>query len=492
MGVTLRLWGVEFGLPSALLHLDEPPIVLRAEKILETGDANPHWFHYPSLYIYLQVCLQAAGRVFGGAHPFLLGRLTSVGAAALTLLATFGMGRELHSRAVGLLGALLLAVSFLHARESHFATVDATATLWVVGCLYLSVLALKRGSRGSVYLWTAGALAGLSAGTKYNAGIVLLAPLAVVLFWRGAGRRLPRALGLIGLAGLVFLASTPFAVLDSETFLEDVRFESRHYREGHFGFEGDLNAVYFARYLFAPGLGEGVFVFVLLGLLAWSFSRDRTAGPLLIFAAAYYASISSVRINFVRNLVPIVPVLCLLGGLGVWFWLQRVPLRGPLRTVTIAAVLVGLVALPVRRVVVYDRAIADSTRLEAGRWIQENVPAGATLAFELYGPEPISRNHRVRMLLHLADRPIRWYEEEGVDYLVASSGAYEMAYRNRERYPEVVREYDRIFERFPLVHRIEGETIDPLYSSISPTIGILAGPGTLGALEPDLREEGGS
>ena len=66
VAAVIRLWGVRFGLPSAFLHLDEPPIVLRAEQVLRTGDWNPHWFHYPAFYICLQVVLRAAGRLLGG------------------------------------------------------------------------------------------------------------------------------------------------------------------------------------------------------------------------------------------------------------------------------------------------------------------------------------------------------------------------------------------------------------------------------------------
>ncbi|MCK4548206.1 MAG: glycosyltransferase family 39 protein [Candidatus Eisenbacteria sp.] len=472
-GAALRFWGLKFGLPAALLHLDEPPIVLRAQRILETGDWNPHWFHYPSLYIYVQVALQSAMRFVGRVDPFLLARISTAVAGILTIWVTWALGSRMYSRTVGLVSALFLAVNFLHARESHFATVDGMATLWVSLCIYLSLRASREGGNWSRDFLLAAVMVGLAAGTKYNAALVGVVPLAVVAMGRGRWSRWIQGGRIIAVAMAVFLASTPYAVADWATFLGDVRFEIGHYREGHFGFEGDFNAGYFAGYLFSPGMGEGVVILVLLGLVRWAFSRERVFVPALVFLALYYASISAVRVNFVRNLLPVLPVLCLLGARGLDLVLGRLPLEGRLRTVTVVALVTGLVVLPLWRIGVHDRAISNSTRVAAGEWIEQHVPAGSTLAIELYGPDPIPPGYRVIRLLHLPDRPVRWYEEQGVDYLIASSGAYEMAYSNRARYPEIVRQYEEIFRRFPVVMEFEGEGVDPLYSSICPTIRML-------------------
>ncbi len=476
LAAVLRLWGIRFGLPVALLHLDEPPIVLRAGEILRTGDWNPHWFHYPGFFIYMQVLLQAAARIAGGGDPFLLGRLSSAGAGVLTVLLTYVWGTRIFSRGAGLMGALFLAVSFLHARESHFATVDATATLWVTGTLLLTSLGLARGREGRRRLLAAALLGGLAAGTKYNAGLVLAAPLVALFLDGGGGRRVFWAAAIVGLGAAAFLATTPYALADSSTFLKDLRFEAHHYRGGHFGFESDLNALYYFRYLLAPGLGEGILALSLLGLVVWGGKRTRAAAPAMLFLLLYYGMISLVRVNFVRNLVPVLPVLCLLSGVGLEGVVHRLPLREKARSVVLAVALAALVALPVQRTVTYDRAIAHSTRLEAGRWVRENIPAGSRIVTEIYGPEPTPRDCSVSVVLHLTDRPVDWYEEEGIEFLVASSGAYEMAYSNRDRYPDVVRRYEDLFRRFPVIAEFRGERVDPLYSSICPTIKILAGP----------------
>jgi hypothetical protein len=73
VGVTLaafllRLWGINFGLPY-LYHPDEPGYVTIAQNIFKTGDLNPHFFNYPSLFFYLNALAYMpyylAGRLAG-------------------------------------------------------------------------------------------------------------------------------------------------------------------------------------------------------------------------------------------------------------------------------------------------------------------------------------------------------------------------------------------------------------------------------------------
>src|SRR5512140_548635 len=55
----VRAWGVESGVPHAV-GIDEPAILDRALRILNTGDWNPHIFDYPTLVIYLHAVVSIA------------------------------------------------------------------------------------------------------------------------------------------------------------------------------------------------------------------------------------------------------------------------------------------------------------------------------------------------------------------------------------------------------------------------------------------------
>ena len=49
LGAGLRVWGITFGLPY-LYHPDEPLGVSVAINMVKTGDLNPHFFGYGSLF----------------------------------------------------------------------------------------------------------------------------------------------------------------------------------------------------------------------------------------------------------------------------------------------------------------------------------------------------------------------------------------------------------------------------------------------------------
>ena len=81
----LRFWSLGYGI-GATLGVDEPEIVGRAVHIIKTGDFNPHFFDYPSLYIYVQA-LVAIPRFIWGAIDGEWGTLAAAPSSAFYLWA---------------------------------------------------------------------------------------------------------------------------------------------------------------------------------------------------------------------------------------------------------------------------------------------------------------------------------------------------------------------------------------------------------------------
>ncbi|MCH8813422.1 MAG: hypothetical protein IID07_16485, partial [Gemmatimonadetes bacterium] len=48
----LRVWGIGFGVPDVEARPDEALVVGMAVRFL-SGDLNPHYFQYPSFFLYL-------------------------------------------------------------------------------------------------------------------------------------------------------------------------------------------------------------------------------------------------------------------------------------------------------------------------------------------------------------------------------------------------------------------------------------------------------
>ena len=56
----LRFWALSQGIPFSV-QVDEPEVMVRAVGMMKTGDLNPHFFDYPSLYIYMEAIVAVAG-----------------------------------------------------------------------------------------------------------------------------------------------------------------------------------------------------------------------------------------------------------------------------------------------------------------------------------------------------------------------------------------------------------------------------------------------
>lgn len=376
VALALRVAGLRFGLPLAEARPDEMTIAFQAMKF-GTGDLNPHSFNYPSLHKYLMFVLFGAwfviGKVagwFGGQEDFLrvffdgavvfrvLMRAWSavIGTVGVALLLRFPHGR---------VAAILLAVAFLHVRDSHFGVTDITmvtlATAAVLACLSLQ-------ERGTVRaaLW-AGALAGLATSTKYNAGLLAL-PLALAA-WFSTGPRL--RLVVVGGAAMVaaFLAGTPYALLDSATFWHDFAFEAQHLLTGQFVDVGSGWVHHLETLWVTQG---GLFLLVALGggLVALRL-EPRRALVLFSFPVVYYLAIGRGETAFFRYILPVLPFLCLAAAEAL----------GTLPGAIVRLTGLALVMWPslVGSLAVVRLMQAGDTRDAMGAWIEAHVPAESVI-----------------------------------------------------------------------------------------------------------------
>lgn len=335
LALALRLPGLTWGLPNAQhwysYHPDEYQIRNAVIALFDERNTNfnPHFFNYPSLFIYLTyfaylvLTILGLGTPMAGDAPWpgyhdviLAGRLTSALLGVLTIPAVYFIGRRLSGEKIGLLAAFLMAVAPGHVQHSHFATVDVAATFFVAWSLFFAVRGAAE-ARSKDLLFAA-FIAGLAAATKYNAGLVVIAPLAVL--WTGQfGRKAVMSCGAIGLALLGFLLGCPHSLVSTTEFLGN-RTDSGflyellvHPRQGH----GDIfintgngwlyHLTFNLPFAFtAPGALCGV-----VGCVCSARAKNKLWLPLLIFAALYFLTLGLSQVRFMRYLLPLLPVLCL-------------------------------------------------------------------------------------------------------------------------------------------------------------------------------------
>jgi len=433
LAAALRLPGLGYGLPFALLNPDEESLVPRAWDVVHGGGPDPGWYDYPSLLILLLAPFQLPfdEPSYGAAR----GVAAAIGIAGVA--AAWWLGRRAYGPLAGVVAGAATAVATVHVAYSHMAVTDVLLTTLVTVSL-----ALLLGGR----LEWAGVAAGLAASAKYP-GILVAVP--IVLVGWGAWRRLARAAGG---AALAFVLTSPFVVLHAGAAWEDVSRVQRLARAGWLGFEHDPPTPL----AFADRLWDalGPFLLVALAGLALALGRlvfqehklfsIRATRPfggrerklvfqehkvadlaLVSFALVWFAQLLSIDAHFDRYVLPLVPVLGVLAG--------RLPRLAP---VAAALLLVPLVwsASDVRELRRTD------TRVVAQAWIVRNVPPKSLVAVESSTP-PLG----VRPVIRLAlpgpgrrfdpNRDVARLRERGADYVLVTAAVADRVLAAAERYP---------------------------------------------------------
>lgn len=442
------------GLPY-LHHWDEPRIANNALRMLQTGDFNPHFFHYGSLLIYLDLgvdvlhYLYLAGKPEG--HPDALGSLRDlrVGAAGgwpwqvshptfylwnRWLTSAFGAGcalvafllaRSLGGRRAALLAAFVVATVPFHVDQSARVTTDVPSSFFALSAAWLAVEFLRRAAPG--LLVAAFACVGAAASLKYNAAIALAVPLAALAY---AGIRNAPAYRWwlwpsVALVPVVFLLGSPYALLDLPSFLEDAGYEVRHYLvrgHGESSVEPGLPHLGLQLAEILRHCGWGVCIVAALGLLT---VLRRPLGVIAFSLPVLQLWMTSrTTVGFHRNVVLVYPFLAVAFGLGAtWLmdgWISRVEAgrRRALHTAVAAAVALF---------VVHRSAAAFEQSWRAGTTVETRSAAVSRLNRLLHegeGPARVLISSELRVHPHDLRRLRLPYEERPL---------LEIACRPRER-----------------------------------------------------------
>ena len=495
LGLILALaLGLRFaGLAQSLPYLDnpdEPTTVQAAIKMLQTGDLNPHFFRWPSLPFYTQFLISIPRFLSGVSSGeftklanlpdtgfYLWGRVLSATFGSATVLLTFLSGRMLYGRAAGLVAALIMAVLPLHTEHSHYVTPDVAVTFWSSLTLLFAILIYKSGA--SRWYWWAGVATGLTIGTKYNVGIVflvvILAHFLTPKAQRGKFSWLLKS-GLIAL--LVFLVTTPFAVLDLSGFLDEMAFQVRHYTIlGHGTASDEVSWSAYLSDFWNEAFVKQASVAALggVGLALWRQRREDWL--VLALPAAGYLFFSAAKVHFSRNLMPLLPPLALLAALfllEVGHFILRgllinrsknkkflLFLKGNLTAKATIMVILWLVffGFALQNSFLTDRYyLQPDTRLQAGQWLVENVPAGAKLRMEHGAPLlPADRYQDVSEQRPIGGHNLEWYKQQGFNYLVASSYEYRVLMADDA---QANQNYQALFAQGKLVAKFPGDSPD--------------------------------
>lgn len=427
-----------------------------------------------------------------------------------------GADAQAAGRRAGLVAALLVSLTVLHIQLAHFYTPEPLLTFFVLATLNLAAdMARSGGNWRQIAL---GVALGLALATKVSTAllvlVVLVACQARAARVSGQGTRDMKqepghrasssfantqskiekgsllatarcVMPALLVAGIVFVVVQPYALIDWQTFLGHTVAESR-IAWGH------TDAPYTRQYastwpylyqvrqtaLWGLGLPLGVIAWISLAIVAMRWlRRGRWAYALLLaWAGVYFAITGSMYTKYLRYMLPLVPILCVMGiglvcGLG-WQKTRNIRETGNSKAAApsarhrwlVSAGLLSLVLVSLLYALAYVRIYSERhSWIVASEWIYEHVPAGSTLAVEEWDttlPLPRSVDAQERRIEDYGVRRLSLYDEPDdvskwaaiaaslaeSDYLIiASRRLYGSIPRLPQRYPMATRYYELLF-----------------------------------------------
>ncbi len=492
IAATFRLTGISWGLPQEF-HPDEPLVVPRAVGAITDGDWNPHYFLVPSLQTELTSLAYGAvyigGKITGrfdnpddfgewaawnNTTIYLIGRFISLIFGLLAVTGITMLAREILSRLethdtgrvirdiAPLLAGLVIALSPIVTTSSRLINPDIPMLAFYAWALWLLMKGVNNQSGRHIII--GGFLSGLAVSSKYSAAI-LLVPLIISFFlFRSRADAAPRKPPVIGtllalLAG--FLLGTPYALLDFGTFISHLMVQYSAQHRGHISME--KAGMTLLRWMNDLATKEGI-ALAMLGVAGAVilFRKNLKAWWMLVpLLVLYLAEISRWTLYSERYLLPAIAILAPLASVA-WFAAVSA-MRNPRMKLPVAIILIAAVAVPpaVVNARATSRLLLPDTRTIAMEWIEENIPPGTRILWEIGGPRPADLNEKYHRepsydiitvtpwfsTTARTDDPSVLLLASNPEYIITSSNyrsRYEDPY-TREKYPEVAAAWGRYY-----------------------------------------------
>jgi 4-amino-4-deoxy-L-arabinose transferase-like glycosyltransferase len=412
VAVILHVAGIRRDLPYAP-EADEPIKVTAAVTMAATGDLNPRWFGHPgatviyplALAYHMWHAIAHNGRLvapdpnlvnsYGTLAPelVLLGRLLTIAYSVLCVPLVYLVGRLAFGRRQALIGAAFAAVLPVAVWYAQIVRTDSAATFFALLSLWRCLVALERPS-GRNQAFAGGAI-GLAIASRYF--MVTLVPVLIavdaLLLLRsrrsGDGLRTPLiaiSFGAVAIP-LAFAVASPYVILDYETVLSDLRYESRSVQLGADTLSPLGNLVWYPTRALPEAMTLPLAALAVVGIVHALRRRNTKALVLLVFPVVLICAISMSALHWTRWIIQTLPVLALFAADGLLAITDTVADhtgRGGRARTWLAIGAAMVVAAPaVHQVVMNDlRQSRESTRLQARKWLLEELPAGSKVALE--------------------------------------------------------------------------------------------------------------
>jgi hypothetical protein len=494
IGGALRFYGLDFGLPDKF-HPDETPKVNAIMRMKHHHDLNPRYFLHPSLLLYLSYFTSAVYEwvyaVLGIVTPptdYLLrysGRTVSAVAGTLSIMFLYLVTSRLYSKKVAALTALIFAVVPLNVTCSRYMKEDSLMLFFILGSVFFTIKALQEKNTRLQLL--GGIFGGFAAGTKYSgalvAGFLISAPFLYTfveqynaleseknifarlrlatkksLFSIKVNRALCFGFFAVCLIPIIFLITTPYALLDFETFYTGFSNEKKHMIRGHTVTITAWSQYWMYHFWRSIIPGMTLFVTVLSAVAAGFFLYRRKVEDVIVLMLIllFYLPAEWVRAKPApqpeRYIVPCIPFLIIAASELVVTYAAYAQ-----KKVLALFLVFSLISLPLIKSVSLASEIKDDTRIKMGRWMMQHLPKGTKVLIDWqpYGPTfeqgyfDVMNFPSGKMIQTLNPRNLK---TTGAQYMVLSSLVYNRFF-NQPQTDAVRRSVIRkIFKKIKILH----------------------------------------
>ncbi|MFH1368213.1 MAG: glycosyltransferase family 39 protein [Elusimicrobiota bacterium] len=386
-------------------HTDEQMTIaslggMRPEKL----DFNPRIFQYGGAYIYSVgawfACLKLAGILklttdlsFYFQNPVEMGKFFTAGRimnsifTSLSILMLFIICKRFFTETAGLIAALFFTLLPAVVIQQHIMKPYCMGTFFALSCLYFSILLSESGESMKYYVLS-GACLGLTVASMPFYGLIAAAPLTV---FAAGGRFKVKNIALFTVSALsVFALTNPYWILDYKGLLSEVVSFTAVKGSGSGKFS---DFIYYIFRQIPSGAPAGIILSFLGGIALFSAKPGKKeriiliSGVIPLLLSAWIWRSHNISIHNTRVLLPWLAILCIPSA--VMF--ERLLSKN--RVFAVSLVLLAAVtfqlsaasAVCVRNLI--NDTYRDSSRVTAGKWINENLPYGSSIGV-FYFPEP--------------------------------------------------------------------------------------------------------
>jgi len=451
-------------------HPDERNIANAVSQIKLFSQMDPKFYAYGGFLIYLYkftadilvTIFQNPTMAQDWGWINIIGRSYSAFFSLLTIFPIYYLGVKLFNKYVGLLAAVIYALTVSSIQTAHFSTTENLLTLLVALITSLSLTFYEKPSlKKSLVL---GVILGIAVATKTTGASFGIVPF-IALSLLFVKRKLNISMAFLNFILLALTAFLIFTLFSPFTFLNFSKFmESMHYENSVV--LGTNPVVYTLQFLHTPSYlfqlmnlfwQMGIFAFfAIVGTLLTIYLEFKKKHFLFLifisFPILYFLYIGSWYTKFNRYMVPIFPFIILCGANLLFLLYKRYKRVGQ---IVIAGVILMSGLYAVAFLSIYNR---EQTRISTSKWIYSHVPPNSFILSEHWDDgQPIPLNegspgsYRTLPLTIYDqdnDAKVTYYAEylSQADYLTINSRRlYGTLLHLPDKYPLTKRYYELLF-----------------------------------------------